>query len=196
MFGSSGRNFNAAQRVIGSPEVQAKLQPLFDNPGQFRLFKASLEREAQLFEESNRVLGGSQTGKRMQMRENLEEGPGVGEAISSAVTSGFWPSLTGMVARSIRSTEMTEKTASKMADMLMSKDPHQVAAVVKLLDRKSAVSGKSVDLKRPAPSGGRGQAVGRSRCSGGSSRGSRHGGRSRGGHWGYHGAPAADDTGT
>ena len=140
VFGSSGRNFNAAQRVIGSPEVQAKLQPLFDNPGQFRLFKSSLEREAQLFEESNRVLGGSQTGKRMQMRENLEEGPGVGEAISSAVTGGFWPSLTGLVARSIRSTEMTEKTASKMADMLMSKDPHQVAAVVKLLENHAAAA--------------------------------------------------------
>jgi hypothetical protein len=76
----------------------------------------------------------------MQMRENLEEGPGVGEAISSAVTGGFWPSLTGLVARSIRSTEMTEKTASKMADMLMSKDPHQVAAVVKLLENHAAAA--------------------------------------------------------
>lgn len=138
VFGSSSRNFNAAQRVIGSPEVQAKLQPLFDNPGQFRLFKTALEREAQLFDQSNRILGGSQTGKRVQMRESLEEGPGVGEAISSAVTGGFWPSLTGMVARSIRSSEMSDKTAAKLADMLMSKDPHDVAAVVKLLEDHAA----------------------------------------------------------
>lgn len=131
-------NLNAAQRIIGPPEMQAKLQPLFDNPGQFNLFKNALERESQLFSQANRVLGGSQTGKRTQMREQLETQPGVGDVVSGAVTGNFWTSLSGMAARTIGKANITEKTASKLADMLMSKDPHEVAAVVKLLEEQAA----------------------------------------------------------
>lgn len=141
---SSG-NFNAAQRIIGSPETQAKLQPLFDNPGQFNLFKAALERESQLFGQANRVLGGSQTGKRLQMREELESGPGFGGAVADAVTGGFWGSLGGLTTRALRATSMPEKTANKLADMLVAKDPHEVAAVIKLLeDAANAAAPKAV----------------------------------------------------
>lgn len=131
-------NFNAAQRIIGAPETQAKLQPLFDNPGQFNLFKAALEREAQLFNESNRILGGSQTGKRTQMREAFEASDGVGEAVGHAVTGGFGSALTSLVNKVVRTSQMPEKTANKLADMLMAKDPHEVAAVVKMLEEHAA----------------------------------------------------------
>lgn len=133
-------NFNAAQRIIGSPEMQAKLQPLFDNPGQFNLFKNALERESQLFFQANKVLGGSQTGKRMQMREELEASPGVGDALRDAVTGGVWNSLSNMTMRAVRNSKMPEKTAEKLSTMLMSKDPHEVAAVVKLLEEQAASS--------------------------------------------------------
>ncbi len=134
-------NFNAAQRVFGSPETQAKLQTLFDNPAEFKLFKAAMERESQLFNQSNKILGGSQTGKRMQMREQLEDSPGLLEAGASAITGGWKSGLTGLVMGTLRSGQMTEKTASKLADMLMSKEPHEVAAVVKMLEdyQKAAI---------------------------------------------------------
>jgi len=131
-------NFNSAQRIIGSPEMQAKLQPLFDNPAQFNLFKTALERESQLFHQANKVLGGSQTGKRIQMRESLDEQPGVGEVLRDAVTGGFWSSLTGLTSRAIRNSQMPEKTAERLSTMLMAKDPHEVAAVVKLLEEQAA----------------------------------------------------------
>lgn len=130
-------NFNAAQRLM-SPEMQAKLQPLFDSPAQFNLFKSALERESQLFSQANKVLGGSQTGKRIQMRENLEETPGAGQVIGDALTGGFWNSLMGVTTRAIRNTQMPEKTAEKLSQMLMAKDPHEVAAVVKLLETHAA----------------------------------------------------------
>jgi len=131
-------NFNAAQRIIGSPEMQAKLQPLFNSAGEFNLFKAALEREAQLFHQANQILGGSQTGKRMQMREQFDEQSPVGDAIARAVTGGFWSSLTGLAAGAIRSGQISEKTAEKLAGMLMSKDPHEVASVVKMLEDQAA----------------------------------------------------------
>lgn len=133
-------NFNAAQRVIGSPEMQAKLQPLFDSPAQFDLFKTALEREAQLFHQANQVLGGAQTGKRMQMRAKFEQDPGVGEAIVSSVTGSFWPSLANSVLRGFNRIRITDDIADKMSSMLMSRDPHEVAAVVKLLEDQASAA--------------------------------------------------------
>lgn len=133
-------NFNAAQRIIGSPETQSKLQPLFDNPGQYRLFKAALERESQLFHQANRILGGSQTAQRQQMQGVLEGDEGVGAAAADMVTGGMWNSLTNLVGRTLRGTNVTEPTANKLADMLMSSNPTEVAAVVKLLEQGAAKS--------------------------------------------------------
>lgn len=131
-------NRNSAQNIIGSPEMQNKLMPLFDNPQQFNLFKNALVRESQLFNEANRVLGGSQTAKTTQAREALESQPGVGEVVSGAVTGSFWPSLVGTVMRGFNKTTMTDEVASKLADMLVAHDPHQVAAAVRLLEEHAA----------------------------------------------------------
>lgn len=127
-------NFNAAQKIIGSPETQAKLQPLFDNPGQFKLFKSAMERESQLFHQSNRILGGSQTAKRGEMSRALDEESGVGAAIADAVTGGFWNSLINFSSKGIRNANLSEAKADKLAEMLMSKNPSEVAATVKLLE--------------------------------------------------------------
>jgi len=128
-------NINAAQRVIGSPEMQAKLQPLFDSPAKFEMFKSALEREAQLFQQSNRILGGAATGRRTQARERFEEGSGVGAAVADAVSGGFWGSLSNMAARVARSATMTDEVAEKVSKLLMSSDPHEVAAAVKLIEQ-------------------------------------------------------------
>jgi hypothetical protein len=138
-------NFNAASRIINSPETVSKLQPLFDDPAHFRLFQTALEREAQLFQQANKILGGSQTAKRGAMREALDEGPGVGEAVANAVTGGFWPSLTSMAARVARSSTLTPQVADKLSDMLMAKNPSEVAAVVKFLEQyEKGVAPKAV----------------------------------------------------
>lgn len=131
-------NFNAANKIIGSPEMQAKLQPLFDSPAKFNLFQAALERESQLFKQSNKVLGGSQTGKRAQMRESLESGTEAGQAVADALRGSFWSSLGNLASRAATNTKMTDDMADKLATMLMSKDPHEVAAVVKLLEQQAA----------------------------------------------------------
>ncbi len=136
-------NINAAQRVIGSPEMAAKLQPLFDSPAQFNLFKSALEREAQLFQQSNRILGGAATGRRTQARERFEEGPAVGQVVGDAITGGFGGSLTNLAARVARSATMTDDVADKVATMLMSSEPAEVAAAVKLLEDYSVKSARS-----------------------------------------------------
>ena len=125
---------NSAQNIIGSPEMQQKLMPLFDDPAHFKLFKAALERESQLFNQANSILANSSTARRTQMNQALEGDNSMGEAIGNAITGGFWSSLTGLASKAAKSTTMTQDTADKLATMLMSKNPSEVAATVKVLE--------------------------------------------------------------
>lgn len=134
-------NMNAAQRIIGSPEMQAKLQPLFDNPAEFKLFKAALERESQLFAQANRILGGSDTAENQQLIAAIEgSGSTVGEAIQRTVTGGTSGGLSALVLGALSKARMTEKTAEKLAEMLTARDPAEVAAVVQALEKFNAAA--------------------------------------------------------
>lgn len=171
MIMTPSRNVNAARTVIGSPEMVRKLEPLFDTPAQFNLFRSALEREAQLFQQSNRILGGSATARRAQARERFEEGPGIGPVVADAVTGGFGNSLTHLAARVARSAVMTDDVAERVSNMLMSSKPAEVAAAVKLLEdygaraargaanlsrgERGAVVG-AVSAMQPAPEGAEG----------------------------------------
>jgi len=133
MFNTS-RNINAAG-LLEAPEMQAKLQPLFDSPAQYRLFQAAIERESQLFKQANQILRGSQTGKRKVMQEQFEDtGDNFTQAAAQAITGGWMSSLTGMASRALYKTSMTEEMADKLAGMLMARDPREVAAAVKILE--------------------------------------------------------------
>lgn len=168
---TTSRNINAAA-MLNAPEMQAKMQPLFDSPAQFRLFQAAVEREAQLFSQANQILRGSQTGKRTAMRERFEDtGDDFTQAAAQALTGGWMSSLTGMASRALYKTTMTDEMADKLAGMLMSSNPKEVAAVVKILeDYAQAAAPKAAAATRkeigattgatisfpPAPSGERG----------------------------------------
>lgn len=134
----SATNRNSAQNIIGSPEYQAKLQPLFDSPGQFELFKNALERESQLFTQASRALGGSDTAENIALREGIEGGgQGFGQFVAQSVTGGFTNSLSNAALRVINQTSLGDNTAKKLANMLIAKDPAEVATVVKILEDRA-----------------------------------------------------------
>lgn len=128
-------DINAAKRLIGSREYTAKMKELFDSPAQFDLFEAALEREKQLYEQSSRILSGSPTARRAAAREAFEEQPGAGAVIADTITTlSPTAALTNLVARIARSATMTDGMAKEVSKMLMSSDPTEVAAAVKLLE--------------------------------------------------------------
>lgn len=127
-------NINAAQRLIGSPETRKKMEQLFDSPAQFNLFAAALERESQLYHQSNRILQGSPTARRQQARERFEEGPDVGASAADLLTGSWVTSLTNMASRAIRGANMSDEISDRVATMLMSRDPTDVAAAVRILE--------------------------------------------------------------
>lgn len=130
-------NINAAQRLIGSPETRQKLEAMFDSPAQYNLFHAALERESQLFHQSNRILQGSPTARRTQARERFEEGSNVGSAAADLATGGWMNSLTNMVGRAIRGANISDDIADRTATLLMSSDPAEVSAAVRILENAS-----------------------------------------------------------
>lgn len=128
-------NINAAQRIVGSPEMQAKLLPLFENPAQFDLFQAALQRESQLHAHASRILGGSDTAENLAIRQQLDEsGETFGDFVKRSVTGGFKSSLANMAIDMMSKTQMNEKAAKRLSEMLMSSDPAEVGAVVRLLE--------------------------------------------------------------
>jgi hypothetical protein len=132
-------NMNAAAKVIQSPETQKSLSVLFDSPAQFDLFKSALLRESQLYNQANQIMGGAQTGRRIQARERFEQEPSLTSAITEAATgTGFGSSLVNLAKNVARSSVMPDKIAHKVSELLMSKDPHEVAAAVKALEDYNA----------------------------------------------------------
>lgn len=57
MLNTPSVDINAAKRLVGSPAMQAKLQALFDTPAEFRIFQTALQKEMEMFEGSQRLLG-------------------------------------------------------------------------------------------------------------------------------------------
>ena len=129
---------NTAQRVIGSPDMQKKLAMLFDNPAEFDLYKAALMRESQLYKESNTILGGAQTAKRLDLKASLDEDTGMIESAAQAATGNFSGALSSMVMGAIRSGQMSKARAEKLSEMLMAKEPNEVAAAVQMIENYAA----------------------------------------------------------
>lgn len=120
---------NSARKLIGSPETRAKLEPLFDSSEKFDLFKAALNREHQLYDQSSRMLGSK------AVVEGFEgDSSNVGKIASTAITGNWGSSLAHMAAKAVGSVGMTDEIAEKTTKMLMSSKPQEVSAAVKLLE--------------------------------------------------------------
>lgn len=132
-FFKSSRNIDAGA-ILDSADMRAKMQPLFDSPAHYNLFQAAVARESQLYKQAGRILSGSQTGKRLAMREEFEGDDSIARAAAEAMRGGFMSSLTGIASRALYKTTMTEDMAERLAEMLMSRNPNDVASVVKVLE--------------------------------------------------------------
>jgi len=122
-------DINAAKRLIGSPETRAKLEPLFDSTEKFDLFKAALNREHQLYDQSSKLLSSKTAVEGFEGADS-----NLGKLASTAVTGNWGSSLAHLASKAVGSLGMTDEIAEKTAKMLMSNKPTEVAAAVKLLE--------------------------------------------------------------
>lgn len=138
-------NINAAQRVIGSPEARDRLKALFPSQAKFDLFEAALQRESQLFQQANRILSGSPTARRTAGVEAFDEGESAINAfVGNSITGGWINSLMNLAATTATKSGISDDVAAKVAKLLSSSDPAEVAAAVKILERNAAKAQQSV----------------------------------------------------
>ena len=139
---------NYAQRIIGSKNTRLKLQAMFpdlDDAG-MALYEAALLREAQLFKEIGGTLTNSRTAKRLAGQKDLESTDSVLDAVALGVGT-LDTSLTTMVANLLKGSTSSADMKRRMAEMLMSDNPEQVAAVVDSLiqfGKKSKVTKRAL----------------------------------------------------
>jgi len=129
-------------KVVGGSYNSEKLRPLFESDDKFDLFQAAMKREMELHDQAKDFLSASSRGVRAQSKENMESGAkAFGSAAAQTATGnplGGARSLMNNVATAIANPGLNDEVAGELTKRLMSKNPKDVAAAVKLIEDYSA----------------------------------------------------------
>lgn len=144
---------NAAQRIIGAPATRKRLEALFEDPNEYKVFEAALQRESELFRNAQDIVRGSRTANKTEALKDLKAGHGIfdiaGEAID--VAAGSPGSVVGRVLKYLQArTSLDEKTAGEVAKMLKSGSMQEVDDTLKRLESSSAkfIEDKNTSARR------------------------------------------------
>lgn len=132
---------NAAQRVIGAPATRKRLEVLFDDPAEFKLFEAALEREADLFRNAQEVIRNSRTANKKEAIEDLKKTDKLLDIAGEAVdlSTGGTGTVLGRVLRFMNKARgLDEKTAAELADILKTKDVTEIDKIMSRLESRAA----------------------------------------------------------
>lgn len=140
MIPKNNQNFATA---FLTPDMQDKLKVLMPSEAHRKLFTAAMKREADLFMTTNNILKGSATAQRTEMKKAFEDRPEIAQAVAEAITSGP-ASIMKQAANVATRATMTDKIADRVADLLTSNKPEEVAAAVKLIEQYNQKAGQSL----------------------------------------------------
>jgi len=132
---------NAAQRIIGAPATRKRLEALFQDPNEYKVFEAALQREAELFRTAQDIVRGSRTANKTAAMADLKAGNGIfdiaGEAVD--IAAGSPGSVVGRVLKYLQArTSLDEKTAGEVAKMLKSGTVQEINDTMNRLESSSA----------------------------------------------------------
>ena len=149
----SPQQINAAQRIIGAPATRKRLEALFQDPNEYKVFEAALQRESELFRNAQDIVRGSRTANKTEALKDLKAGNGIfdiaGEAVD--IASGSPGSVVGRVLKYLQArTTLDEKTAGEVAKMLKSGTTQEVDDTMKRLESSSAkfIEDKNTSARR------------------------------------------------
>jgi hypothetical protein len=125
-------------KVVGGSYNEDKLRPLFESDDKFNLFQAAMRREMELHDYAKDFLSASSRGVKAESKETAEGGAkAFGSAAAQAATGnplGGAKSLMHNVVTAIANPGLNDEVAGELTKRLLSKDPKDVAASVKLLE--------------------------------------------------------------
>lgn len=159
-------------KVVSGTYNSEKLRPLFDSDEKFELFQAAMKREMELHDYAKDFLAASSRGVRAESKKTIEgEGKEFGSAAAKAVSGNplsGGKSLMYNTVTAIANPGLNDEVAGELTKRLLSKDPKDVAASVKLLEdyaknadqafkergRRELMGVSGIVAAAPAPEGG------------------------------------------
>jgi hypothetical protein len=142
-FEDTSRKRNFADEIINTPNLRKSLQAVTD-PGEFTVLDAALKREANLFKEGSRVMGGSQTFGRAAEKQAIEERIAQGD-VPAAVDLILNPTPGNIFRRAMQATanmrnaNVSRATFNQLAKMLSAGSPQEIDEVLTALERAAPV---------------------------------------------------------
>ena len=118
---------NAAGKILSSGKLNSKLQAMFDQPEEYALIKAAMEKEALFYGRAGNALAGSRTTPKAEAIERVTTSPNTGPGNIIAPVVKFL--IHG-------EDKVSPQVMGKMADMLSAGSPTEVAAVVKAIEKR------------------------------------------------------------
>lgn len=134
---------NAVASLVRSPEMGAKLRPLFGSEDRYNLFRAALEREGQLFEQGTNALKAAVSGGRMRAAGDITEETPAAQFLGEMLTQSGKSSFASMAARFARNSTISDEAAQRITNMLLSSKPEEVAAAVRAIENYSERAARS-----------------------------------------------------
>lgn len=119
---------NTARKIVGSPATMRRLEPFFDSKGEFRVFKAALERESELYDRSKTAISRGERG----IEAKAAQGEGMkmlntAAAGVRAITSPLGVPTAWALRVIADRPKMTDKEAERVLAVLRRSDPAELA---------------------------------------------------------------------
>ena len=137
-FEDTSRKRNFADEIINTPNLRNSLRAV-TAPDEFKVLDAALKREAELFKDTGRILGGSQTFGRAAEKQAIEERVAAGD-IPAAVdmilnpTPGNIFRRVAQITTSMRNANVSRATFDQLAKMLSASSPREIDEVLTALE--------------------------------------------------------------
>lgn len=139
-IGDNANEQNWARRAKGGPDNMKRLSMLFDDPGQAQVFEAALKREAELYAQRARALGGSPTAPRQQAQAEFDETVSSPLVDMADVATNPTPGnvLQRLMRLMERKTPMPEEVANEVSKILKAGSPEEVDEALAMLEKYGA----------------------------------------------------------
>lgn len=134
------QQINAAQRIIGAPATRKRLEALFEDPAEYKVFEAALERESELFRNAQQMVRNSRTANKQEALRDLRQSTTMLDVAGEMVdlSAGSPGSLIARTLKFLRArTNMNEATADKIADMLKTGTTKEVDQLMGTLEQQA-----------------------------------------------------------
>ena len=149
---AKARNF--ADEIVNNPQAREKLRLLLP-PEQFAVMSAALDREAQVYKGTSKILGGSRTAPLLKEGQNIDDAISSGNIndVVSVLTNPSVGSLArfgGKILGLMKNQNFESDVYTHLAKIMKSGTPQELAETLNMLQTHAAAAGRKAAVENQA----------------------------------------------